>query len=101
MAGTLLDHPADQPLDVERVLADQKLPYVLGDRRHPVAAVRFADPRDARVGVDAKEIPLEVPLDDTGLDVGDLDVALCCPISRVVRKVSHEAIYPVDRYGGQ
>jgi len=84
-----VDHPPEESLDVERVLADEEATHVLHDVRHRTAAIRLADARDARVGVDSHEVPLEVALHDAGLDVRDPDVPARPAVRGVVGVVPH------------
>jgi hypothetical protein len=89
MARHLLDDAAEDPLDVQRVLAPEEPVRVLDEVGHPAAAVRLADPRHAGVGVDLHQVPLEVPVDDRRLDVRDRDVVSGGTVGRVVREVPH------------
>jgi hypothetical protein len=96
MSRRFLDHPAEQPLYVERILTDENAFHILHDLSH-TAAIRFADAGHARVCVDTHEVPLEVAFDHARLDIGDLDSTFFAPVRRVVRVISHWFIWCSDR----
>jgi len=58
VARHLLNEAPEQPLDIERILADEKSIRVLDQFGNATATVGFPDSRHARIRVDRHEISI-------------------------------------------
>jgi hypothetical protein len=75
LAGHSLDHVLVEAVDIQRVLADDERLQSTDDLRDRTAPVGLAVAGDAGVRIHSDERPRVVPVDDYGLNVGDLHVA--------------------------
>ena len=70
--GEALAHKVVEPFDVERVLVAENRLQVVGDHLvNTGGGVGLADPRDAGVGFDLHDRPLEIAIDDDRREVGN------------------------------